>query len=392
MDSPSPSASASTATRATLPSTASHRSGSRRCTWRSCGEALEILASRWDKIPERQRPHFTPEARFRILRIKTLLALSANETALTFRVSTATILRWQQEALGTPERQTVGSLVKPVPPVRRYHDSVRHLVQTLTLAGFPGDRSLAAHLARAGWKLARRTIQRIRKEKPTVLPPDPVTHPGTARAVRARYPHHVWMLDLTEIPGFLRLFCFKLVVVLDVFSRMPLAARVFFAEPSGREVARLFGATARRFGPPRHSVSDQGAQFTSRAFKRALVRLGVRHRYGAIGRSGSIAIIERFFRALKTIARLRSKPPLLRGDLERRLSLAFDYYAWLRPHQGLAGATPVEVYRRKKPVHLEALAPPRGRRGEGTGIPPPPFEIRYLDPEHHLPYIARKAA
>jgi transposase InsO family protein len=354
-------------------------------------EALEILASRWDKIPERQRPHFSPEARFRILRIKTLLALSADETARTFRVSTATILRWQQEALAAPARQTVGSLLKPVPPVRRYHDTVRHLVHTMSVAGFPGDRSLAAHLARAGWKLARRTIQRIRKEKP-VPPPAPVAQPGKARAIRARYPHHVWMLDLTEIPGLLRLFFFKLVVVLDVFSRMPLAARVFFAEPSGRDVARLFSAAARRFGPPRHSVSDQGPQFTSKAFKRALARLGVRHRYGAIGRSGSIAIIERFFRTLKAIARLRARPPLLRSDLERRLTLAFDYYAWLRPHAGLAGATPVEVHLGTRAAHLDAITPPRGRPGEATGIPPPPFVLRYLDPENRLPYLVRKAA
>jgi transposase InsO family protein len=355
-------------------------------------EALEILASRWDKIPERQRPHFSPEARLRILRVKALLAWSADDTASTFRVSTGTILRWQQEALGTPARQTVGSLLKPVPPVRRYHDTVRHLVRTLTIAGFPGDRSLAAHLGRAGWKLARRTIQRIRKEKPIVPPQAPLAQPGKARAVCARYPHHVWMLDLTEIPGLLRLFCFKLVVVLDVFSRMPLAARVFFTEPSGRDVARLFAAAARRFGPPQHSVSDQGAQFTSGAFKRALARLGVRHRYGAIGRSGSIAIIERFFRTLKTIARLRSNPPLLRADLERRLTLTFDYYAWLRPHQGLGGATPAEVHIGSRAAHLDAITPPRGRPGEATGIPPPTFELRYLDPDNRLPYLVRKAA
>jgi transposase InsO family protein len=356
--------------------------------WR---EAVEILASRWDKLPERQRPHFSPEARFRILRIKTLLAWSADETASTFRVSTGTILRWQHEALGTPERKTVGSLLKPVPPVRRYHDTVRHLVHTMSVAGFPGDRSLAAHLGRAGWKLARRTIQRIRKEKP-VPPPAPVAQPGKARAIRARYPHHVWMLDLTEIPGLLRLFCFKLVVVLDVFSRMPLAARVFFTEPSGRDVARLFTVAAKRFGPPRHSVSDQGPQFTSKALKRALARLGVRHRYGAIGRSGSIAVIERFFRTLKAIARLRARPPLLRNDLERRLTLAFDYYAWLRPHQGLGGATPAEVHIGSRAAHLDAITPPRGRPGEATGIPPPTFELRYLDPDNRLPYLVRKAA
>ena len=95
---------------------------------------------------------------------------------------------------------------------------------------------------------------------------DPPTPPASAerqRAVRARYPNHVWMLDLTEIPGFLRLFSFKLAVVLDAFSRAPLAARVFYQEPSGRDIAMLLARTARRFGRPRHSVSDQGAQFTS---------------------------------------------------------------------------------------------------------------------------------
>ena len=44
-----------------------------------------------------RRPHFTPEARFRILTIRTLLALSADDPAMTVRVSTATILRWQPE-------------------------------------------------------------------------------------------------------------------------------------------------------------------------------------------------------------------------------------------------------------------------------------------------------
>jgi transposase InsO family protein len=355
-------------------------------------EALEVLASRLDKIPERHRPHFSPKARFRILRIKTLLALSADETAITFRVSAGTILRWEQEALRAPERQTVGSLLKPVPPVRRYHDSVRHLVHTLTLVGFPGDRSLAAHLARAGFKLARRTIQRIRKEKPNAPVPESPAPDPALRAVRARYPHHVWMLDLTEIPGFLRLFSFKLAVVLDVFSRVPLAARVFLAEPRGRAIARLVADASRRFGAPRHSVSDQGAQFKSRAFRRSLARLGIRHRYGAIGRTGSIAIIERFFRTLKAIARLRAKPPLLRVDLERRLALALDYYVWLRPHQALAGATPAEIYSGCRPARCDAVQPPRGRPGEGTGIPPPPLELRYLDPEQRLPYLVRKAA
>ena len=175
-------------------------------------EALDILASRWDKLPERQRPHFTPEARFRILRLRALLAWPAHETARTFRVSEATVHRWEQEALSKPQRPTIGSLLKPVPPVRRFADVARHVVQTLVLAGFPGDRSTAAHLARAGWRLSRRSIQRIRKQKPIEPTPLPPQTSPAGRAVRARFVHHVWMLDLTEIPGLLRLFSFKLEV------------------------------------------------------------------------------------------------------------------------------------------------------------------------------------
>ena len=119
-------------------------------------EALDVLGSRWDKLPEHRRPHYSPQARFRILRLRALLAPSAVETARTFRVSTGTVLRWESEAQAKPDRGTVGSLLKPDPPVRRFADAVRHVVQTLTLAGFPGDASVAAHLARAGWRLSRR--------------------------------------------------------------------------------------------------------------------------------------------------------------------------------------------------------------------------------------------
>jgi len=353
-------------------------------------EALDILASRWDKLPERQRPHYTPQARYRIMRLKTLLALPAHETARMFRVSAGTVLRWEQEAFREPQRTAGGSLLKPVPPVRRYCDSVRHLIHTLILAGFPGDRSVAAHLARAGLRLSRRTIQRIRRAEPLVPAPRP-QQLVAGRTVRARFPNHVWMVDLTEIPGFLRLFSFKLALVLDVFSRMPLAARVFLSEPSGTDLARLVLDAARRLGPPRHSVSDRGAQFTSEAFQDALGRLAVRHRYGGVGRSGSIAVIERLFRTLKSVADLRSSRPLLRADLERRLLLAFDYYVWLRPHQGLEGATPAERWLGCRPAHLEAVPPPRGRPGDSVALTPP-LEVRYLDLERRLPYLVRKAA
>src|SRR5664280_3680962 len=33
-------------------------------------EAAGILGARWDRVPERHRPHYSPEQRFRILRIR----------------------------------------------------------------------------------------------------------------------------------------------------------------------------------------------------------------------------------------------------------------------------------------------------------------------------------
>jgi hypothetical protein len=156
-------------------------------------------------------------------------------------------------------------------------------------------------------------------------------------------------------------------------------------------MARLLTRTAHHFGPPRHSVSDQGAQLRSEPFRKALARLGIKHRYGAIGRTGSIALIERFSRTVKTIARLHWRPPLLRRDLERRLATAFLYYVWFRPHQGLAGATPGEIYFGPK-ANRPGIPLPRGRPGERPPVTLLVPEIRYPAPDGSLPYLVSRAA
>ncbi len=351
-------------------------------------ESIEILAARWDKIRERHRPHYTPEQRYRILRVRDLLALSRDETARIFRVSKTTIDRWEAESTAAPEVDTVGSLVKPSPPVRRYADVVRHLVGSMALCGFGGNDSIARILARAGWKISSRTVARVRKEKP--YPSPAPEESALSRSVIARYPNHLRMADLTEIPGLFRLFSFRLAVVLDAFSRMPLVACVFCREPRARDLARLVENAAATYGPPRHFVSDQGTQFTAAAFRKTLEHLRIRHRFGAVGKTGSIALIERLWRTLKNLLGLRILRPLLLSDLRRRLELGLFYYANLRPHQALGGATPAEIYLRLEPAHLAAVHPPRGKLGQGPRASP--FQIRYLDPERRLPVLLPKAA
>ena len=204
----------------------------------------------------------------------------------------------------------------------------------------------------------------------------------------ARYPNHVWMADLTEIPGFLRIFSSVLAVVIDVHSRMPLAARLFPTQPSAADLVALLGSAVERHGRPRHFVSDQGAQFTAMAFRARLRSLGICQRFGKIGQFGSVAIIERGWRTLKEMLGVSHWSIIHPADMQQRLDAALTYYAYLKPHQGLAGAVPAEVYFGIRPAHLDARRPPR----EHSCGPPPAFDIAFLDPEHRLPFLVPKAA
>jgi Integrase core domain len=125
-------------------------------------------------------------------------------------------------------------------------------------------------------------------------------------------------------------------------------------------------------------------------FRSFLKARGIRQRFGAIGRTGSIAIVERFWRTLKDALSLRSRKPMTKADLERRLKAGLLHYAYLRPHQSLTRATPAEVYFGIRPAHVASVPPPRGRPGErsaGLGL-----VAAHLDPEHRLPVLIPMAA
>ena len=354
-------------------------------------EENDILRQRLARERPRRRRHYSPPLRFRIVRLLRSEVLSLTEAAGRFLVSPQTIARWLREATAHPERDTVGSLIQPVPPLRRYADVVRHLVQHLDSLGLGGKDTIAATLARAAWSLSPRSVGRIRKEAP-VLPPRPEPPPvPLGRVVSARYPNHVWMADLTEIPGPFRLFSLRLAAVLDVFSRFPLAVEVFQAEPTTEDLANLVERAAAIHGRPRHFVSDQGTQFTALAFRESLRRLGTRQRFGAVGKTGSIAIIERLWLTLKSLLGLAAWHPLSAVDLRERLGPVLVYYAYVRPHQGLGGAVPAERYYRIPAATGSAGPSPRGRPGEGPLDVP--VDVAYLDPTRgRLPFLVPRAA
>ena len=66
-------------------------------------------------------------------------------------------------------------------------------------------------------------------------------------------------------------------------------------------------------------------------------------RFGAVGRHGSIAVVERFHRTLKEILRLFTVPED-QAEFEREVRSIVDWYNEHRPHDTLGGTTPNEIY------------------------------------------------
>jgi len=322
--------------------------------------------------------------------------LSVDETARRFLVTPQTLYNWLKELNRSPEANSIGSLLKPSPPIRRYGDIARRLTRQMKAFGFEGCGQIAMTLARFGWTPSRRSVARFFKEKPSPdpLPPAPEAKPLTT--VRGRYPNHLVLADITRIPLVFPFLHLHLAVVFDAFSRLPLQVMLSYFEPKAEAMLALVQNAIRIHGKPRHFVSDQGSQFTAGVFRAALKSLDIQQRFGALGEHGSIALIERFFRTLKQdlhVAKNSKRPrkPWSLADFERRLVPALIRYSYCRPHTAIGGRVPVEAFFGILDQRPLVNLAPRGRPGDPESDCP--FEIAFLDPDSEaLPILVPKAA
>ncbi len=81
--------------------------------------------------------------------------------------------------------------------------------------------------------------------------------------------------------------------------------------PNAGWVCDALDEAFRAFGPPRHLISDHEGVFIGAAFKELLDSWRVKHRFGAVGKHGSIAVTERVIKTLKYEWLFRV--PLIRG-------------------------------------------------------------------------------
>jgi transposase InsO family protein len=220
-----------------------------------------------------------------------------------------------------------------------------------------GTRKIAQVLARAGLHLGATTVRRMLR-----TPAKPIPASGerrTERVVTAKKPNHVWHVDLTTVPTSLGFwlpwmpwslpqcwpFCWWVAVAVDHYSRRAMRTAAFPGPPSARQIGGFLGRAARAANTaPKHLITDHGKQFVAKTFRRWCRRHGIRQRFGAIGKYGSLAVVERFIRSLKNECTRRILVPFRLTIFLRELASYADWFNADRPHERFGGGTPDEVY------------------------------------------------
>jgi putative transposase len=239
---------------------------------------------------------------------------------------------------------------------------------------FAGSRMLMGLLRQEGHDVGRQHVATLMKRmgiealyrRPNTSKPAPghKVYPYLLRKLAITRPNQVWAMDITYVPmarGFV-----YLVAVVDWFSRKVLAWRLSITLETGPCVEALEEAMA-RFGKPEIMNTDQGSQFTSIDFIKALtdadIRISMdgkgawRDNVRACPRTGgglAPSLVERLWRTIKyeeVYLRAYASVPEARAGIGRYIA----FYNSRRPHSSHGGRTPDQAYlNQPKPVSVAA--------------------------------------
>jgi putative transposase len=210
-------------------------------------------------------------------------------------------------------------------------------------------RWLNRHLADEGRavnvKRVRRLMRRMGIEavyprpRTSVKHPDHTVYPYLLTDVTIDRPDQVWCTDITYIR--LRRGWVYLTAVMDWFSRYVLSWEVSITMDASFCVEALEGALD--FGTPEIFNSDQGSQFTSRAFTSVLLGAGIQISMDGRGRVYDNIFIERLWRSVKYEEVYLHDYETV-AEAVSGLRRYFAFYNDERLHQALDYQTPAEVY------------------------------------------------
>jgi putative transposase len=226
---------------------------------------------------------------------------------------------------------------------------MRLIDEVYTARPFYGSRRMAIELGRRGEAVNRKRAQRLLrvmgleaiypKPRTTVPAAGHKVYPYLLRGVAVERPGHVWSADITYLPlpsGFM-----YLAATIDWYSRLVVAWRLSNTLDGSFCQEMLEAALAT--GTPEVFNTDQGAQFTARAFTERVERAGAAVSMDGRGRCLDNVFVERLWRSVKYedvyIRGYESVP-----ELEKGLGAYFRFYNHERPHQSLGYRTPAEVH------------------------------------------------
>ena len=106
-------------------------------------------------------------------------------------------------------------------------------------------------------------------------------------------------------------------------------------------------------------ISDKGGQFRSDCYTDWCEERRIKPRFGAVGKHGSIAVIERLIGSMKREVSRRILVPSNMDEMRNELGAYFTWYDEFRPHQALSGMTPNEVYFDRYPANRWPRYEPR---------------------------------
>lgn len=226
---------------------------------------------------------------------------------------------------------------------------MREVDKIYTQYPFFGTRQMASMLQAQGWKIGRAKIRSIYEQLglraicpgPHTSKPHPehITYPYLLRDVEIIVKDQVWSSDITYLP--LRKGFAYLTAIIDWFSRYVLGWGLSITLDADFCVETL--ARVLKNGLCGIFNTDQGSQFTSGEFTGLLSANDIKISMDGRGRALDNVFVERLWRSVKyECVYLREWESV--KEIRAALTEYFDFYNHMRPHQGLGGKTPADIY------------------------------------------------
>lgn len=213
-----------------------------------------------------------------------------------------------------------------------------------------GSRKMTVFLREQGYQVNRKRVQRLMRQLgiEAIYPKPKLSlgnrehkvYPYLLRGLSITRANQVWCSDITYLPVLRG--HYYLVAIMDWYSRKVLAWRVSNSLDVDFCIEALESAL-NEYGPPEIFNSDQGSQFTAKAFTDCLTGAGVQISMDGRGRYLDNIFIERLWRSLKY--ELIYLEAFENGiHLYEEVKRWFLWYNKERYHQALEYKTPEQVY------------------------------------------------